>query len=194
MGLALWLAELGLPIPTAVLVLAAGGFGRQGVIDWRVALIIGLTGVILGDCTGYALGRLAGNWGQGQVKCWRPTIWQTTRNRFHQHGALTVLLTRTLFTSLDVPTNLIAGGSHYAFPRFLVCDLFGRAIWITIFGGLGYLFGSQWPAISQIIRKYSFWIGGLVILCIGLSLFLHRAGFTMTRFLTKLNWTRWGRQ
>lgn len=194
LGLALFLAELGLPIPTAALVLAAGGFGRLEVIDWWAAFLIGLASVVLGDCTGYALGRFAGNWAQGPVKHWRPTSWQTSRNCFRQYGALTVFLTRTLLTSFDVPTNLIAGGSQYAFPRFLACDLLGRAIWITTFGGLGYLFGCQWPVISQIIHRYSFWIGGLVIICIGLFLFLRWAGFTTVGLLPKLYRTRRGRK
>ncbi|MFC1976391.1 hypothetical protein ACFLXQ_08325, partial [Chloroflexota bacterium] len=43
-GLVLLLGALGVPIPSTLMVLAAGAFARQGAIDWRAALLIGLLG------------------------------------------------------------------------------------------------------------------------------------------------------
>jgi membrane protein DedA with SNARE-associated domain len=64
-----------------------------------------------------------------------------------------------LLTALDVPTNLIAGGSRHAFRRFLAWDVAGRVTWLLIYGGLGYLFSSQWQAVTVLLSAYGLWLG-----------------------------------
>jgi hypothetical protein len=49
LGLALLLGAGGLPIPIGLLMLAAGGLARQGMLDWRVAIGVSLAGLVLGD-------------------------------------------------------------------------------------------------------------------------------------------------
>ncbi len=176
LGLALFVAEVGLPIPIWLLVVASGGLGRQGLIDWPSTLIVGLVGVVLGDCTSYWLGRLAGAQLQRRVERWQPTAWQTAQARFQRHGALAVFLSRTVLTSLDVPMSLIAGASLYPFARFFLWDLAGRTIWIAAYGAIGYAVGSQWPAISEFIRQTSFWVGVLIAAVVILVLLMRRQG------------------
>jgi membrane protein DedA with SNARE-associated domain len=159
LGLALLLGPLGLPIPTGLLVVAAGAFARIGTHSWSAALAIGLAAVILGDCASYVLGRLAGD-GVQRKACGRAaTQWQKAQALIKRRGALAVLGTRVLFTSLDVPTNLIAGGSRFGFGRFLALDVAGRVTWILLYGSLGYAVGSQWPVVTQLISTYSLWLG-----------------------------------
>jgi hypothetical protein len=64
-GLVALLGSLGVPvIPAPLLVLAAGALARQGLIDLSTVLFLGLLGALLGDSTGYALGRVARGWVQ----------------------------------------------------------------------------------------------------------------------------------
>ena len=49
LGLALLLGAGGLPVPIGLLVLAAGGMARQGLLDWPAAVAASLVGVVLGD-------------------------------------------------------------------------------------------------------------------------------------------------
>ncbi len=74
---------------------------------------------------------------------------------------------RVLFTGLDVPTNLAAGGSHFPFGRYLAGDVLGRLSWLLLYGGLGYCFGSQWRAASQAISDYQGWFAGLAMASVG---------------------------
>jgi membrane protein DedA with SNARE-associated domain len=174
LGLALLLGPLGLPIPTGLLVVAAGAFARMGTLAWSTALAVGLAAVILGDCASYALGRFAGGGVQRAVRGRGAALWAKAQARFKRHGALAVYATRVLFTSLDVPTNLIAGGSRYAFGRFFALDVAGRVTWILLYGGLGYAVGSQWVAVSQAISTYSLWLGGVVAVGFGIYYLLRR--------------------
>ena len=153
LGLILFLGALGLPLPGTLFLLAAGALAQQGSIDGVAASSFGLAGVVLGDSLGYFTGHSAGKWLQPRMT--RGNKWQKAQARFTRHGGVAIYLTRFLFTPFAVPTNLIAGGSGYTFRQFLRYDVTGELTWIALYGGLGYVAGSQWPIISQIMSNYT---------------------------------------
>ena len=111
LGSALLLGGVGVPIPGTLLVLAAGALARQDVIDWSLALVVGLLGVVLGDTISYAIGRFAKAWAQRRLSLSGSTTWRRAQDRFERGGTLAIYSTRFLVTPLAMPTNLIAGGS-----------------------------------------------------------------------------------
>ncbi len=164
LGLALLLGSLGVPIPTGLLVLGAGALAKQSLMAWPVGLAVGLAATILGDSAGYALGRWLGG-RCDRLRGRKKAIWQAAQQGFQRHGGWALYATRVLLTSLDVPTNLIAGGSSYAFWRFLSLDVAGRVTWIALYGGLGYALGSQWQVAARLLGSTSGWLatGALVL-------------------------------
>jgi membrane-associated protein len=156
LGLALLVGNMGLPTPTTPLILASGALAREGLMDWQAAVIWGYAGAILGDLFSYAVGRSGWDWAQRALSRRRADLWNRALARFQRHAGLAVYLTRFIFTTLDVPINLIAGSSRYPAQRFLVVTLAGRATWLALFGGLGYLVGSQWQRVSEMVNEYSF--------------------------------------
>jgi membrane protein DedA with SNARE-associated domain len=174
LGLALLVAAMGLPTPAAPLIVAAGALARQGIVDWPTAMMLGLLGVILGDSISYALGRYSGDWVQHRLGQKSARLLQRAQARFRKNGAAAILLTRTLLTSLDVPTNFVAGGSHYPFRSFLTFVVTGRLAWLLLYGGIGYFFGSQWPAISRLIGEYSIWIAVIAAMGFGIWFILRQ--------------------
>jgi membrane protein DedA with SNARE-associated domain len=100
--------------------------------------------------------------------------WARAESTFNRWGGMSVLLTRFLITGLAVPVNLIAGTSAFGFRRFFLYDLFGEAIWVFGYGGLGYLFGTQWEVIGTLLNSISGLAMGLVILGIGIWLTIRR--------------------
>ena len=177
LAVALFLGPLGLPIPTGLLVIAAGAFARQGLMPLALVAGLGLAATLLGDAASYLLGRFAGGWAQRLGSGRRATAWQRAQEQFKQRGGLALYSTRVLLTALDVPTNLIAGGSRYTFRRFLAWDVAGRATWLLIYGGLGYLFSSQWQAVTALLSSYGLWLGvaaGVVFLLVQLVRRLRR--------------------
>ena len=83
---------------------------------------------------------------------------------------MAVVWTRFLITGIAVPVNLIAGTSGFGIRRFFIYDLIGEAIWIFGYGGLGYLFGTQWEVIGNTLSNISGLTLGLVLLAIGIWL------------------------
>lgn len=174
LGLALLVGNMGLPTPTTPLVLASGALVRQGLIDWQAALISGYAGAILGDLFSYAVGRSGWDWAQRKLSERRADLWNRALARFQHHAGLAVYVTRFVFTTLDVPINLIAGSSHYPLPRFLVATLAGRATWFLLFGGVGFIVGSQWHSASRLIDRYSLYLAVAILIVLGMALLYRR--------------------
>lgn len=174
LGLALLVGNMGLPTPTTPLVVASGALVHEGLLDWQAAAALGLAGAILGDMFSYAVGRSGWDWLQETLSRRRVDLWNQALARFQRHAGLAVYLTRFIFTTLDVPINLIAGSSHYPFPRFMIADLAGRGTWFVIFGGLGYVAGSQWPAINRLVNEYSLWLAIVILFILGTALIYRR--------------------
>ncbi|MBN1658863.1 MAG: VTT domain-containing protein [Anaerolineae bacterium] len=154
LGVALLLAATGLPIPTGALLVAVGALARDGVLDWPAAAAVALAGAVLGDLLSYGLGRLTGGRLVRVAPGRRAMLWQRAQDLFHRHGALAIWLTRFLLTSLDKPASVIVGGIGYDLGRFVACSVAGRAAWLALYGGLGYAFGGDWHAVTQVVGSY----------------------------------------
>jgi membrane protein DedA with SNARE-associated domain len=169
--LALMLGALGLPLPGTFLVLAAGAFVRQGVLNLYPALLLALLGAALGDGLSYGMGRFARTFIVRRFG--HSPAWQKAELNFRRRGGIAVYLTRWLLTPIAIPTNLVAGSGGYPFARFMAYDISGELTWLVLFGGLGYLFGSQFEAVSQFVSDFSGVLVGVVVLGMGL-IFLFR--------------------
>ena len=172
-GIVLLLGQFGMPIPTTFLVMAAGAFSRQGELDWALTAGLGLLGAVMGDSMSYLLGRFASKWVYRRFGGSR--LWQQAQVSFEKRGSLAIFLTRFLLTAIALPTNLIAGGSGYRYSRFLLYDIAGETTWILLYGGLGYLFGSQWELISEAMGDFGGFVLGLAILATGIVWAIRRA-------------------
>jgi membrane-associated protein len=171
-ALLLFLGALGIPVGASVLVIAAGAFSQQGILAWPITALLGLLGSVLGDAIGFGIGFYAKDWVDGRFG--KSSVWKNAQASFDSRAGLAIYLTRFLITALALPTNLIAGGSGIRFRRFMAYDSFGEFTWIILYGGLGYLFGSQWELASDFISNFGGLILGVVILGGGIWLGLRR--------------------
>ena len=168
----LFLGALGLPVGASVLVIAAGAFSQQGILNWPLAALLGWIGAILGDAISFGIGFYAKDWVDKRFG--RSPTWRSAEQTFDERAGLAIYLTRFLITALAVPTNLIAGGSGIRFRRFMFYDSLGELTWILLYGGLGYVFGSQWELVSTFISNFGGLILGIVILGVGVWLWNKR--------------------
>src|SRR4030095_1329208 len=150
------------PFPGTLIVVAAGAFSRQDILTWHTTALTALLCVILGDCLSYGMGYYARDAILRRFQ--RLEKWSQAEETFNRWGGMSVLLTRFLITGIAVPVNLIAGTSKYPFKQFFLYDLFGETIWIFGYGGLGYLFGTQWEEVGELLGNISGLLLGVVIL------------------------------
>jgi membrane protein DedA with SNARE-associated domain len=153
-------------------VIAAGAFSQQGVLDLLSTAVLGLIGAILGDAISFGMGFYAKDWVDQRLG--GSSAWRNAQKSFDARAGLAIYLTRFLVTALALPTNLIAGGSGIRFRRFMAYDSFGEFTWIILYGGLGYLFGSEWELVSDFISNFGGLILGVLILGVGTWLGLRR--------------------
>ena len=149
-GLTVLVGSIGVPLPSTVVVLAAGSFTTDGDPDFWLLFGVILAAAVLGDVTSYSLGR----WSShvvvdrvgARVGLTRERI-AAAEHRFERWGGLLVLVTRCLLTGLALPTNLVAGASTYPLARFLAWAVVGETIWTGQLLGLGWLFGPSWVSL-----------------------------------------------
>ena len=168
LGAIAFIGALGAPFPGTLIVIAVGAFARQGLLPWHTTGLIALACVVLGDNLSYSMGHFAREPVLRRFQ--NSERWAQAETTFSRWGGMAVVWTRFLITGIAVPVNLIAGTSGFGIRRFFFYDLIGESIWIFGYGGLGYLFGSQWEMISDILGNISGLSLGLVILGIGIWL------------------------
>jgi membrane protein DedA with SNARE-associated domain len=167
-GLTLFLGAMGIPLPGSLMVIAVGSFSQQGYFSSVQMALAGLLGALLGDALSFGMGNFGKGW--VQKKFGNSPSWINAQESFQRRAWLAIFLTRFLITALAIPTNLIAGGSGYKFRHFMLYDLLGEAMWIILYGGLGYAFGSQWEIVNDFISNFGGLVLGVVILGAGIWL------------------------
>lgn len=168
----LFLGALGVPVGASALVIAAGAFSQQGILNWPLMAFLGLIGAVLGDAISFGVGFYAKDWVDRRFG--KSSAWRSAEETFDRRAGLAIYLTRFLITALAIPINLIAGGSGILFRRFIFYDVLGELTWILLYGGLGYIFGSQWELVSEFISNFGGFVLGIVFLGIGIWLWTKR--------------------
>jgi membrane protein DedA with SNARE-associated domain len=167
-GLYLMLGALGVPVGASFILIAVGAFSQQGYFSWPEMAVYGLVGALIGDALSFGIGRF----GKKGVlrRLGESPAWKNATDYFQRKAWVAIFFTRFLITALAIPTNLIAGGSGYRFSRFMWYDALGETIWVLLYGALGYLFGSQWETVSQIVSDFGAMLLGIVLIFAGIRL------------------------
>lgn len=172
------LENAGLPVPgETVLLIAAFLAANSDAVSLKIGwvILIAIAGATLGDNLGYWIGRRGG----------RPFLNRHARRFFirvhhieraervfRRYGAWTVFFARFI-TGLRVLAGPFAGVLHLPWPKFLFFNFSGAVIWAVSISLAGYLFGSEWPLLLKIIRRFNLSLLG-VALVVALVLFLRR--------------------
>jgi membrane-associated protein len=153
LALVTFLSCLALPVPSSLMMLAAGAFVAAG--DLTLVAVIGaaLGGALLGDQAGYQIGRLGGGVARARLgrKPARARLIAGAEARMDRSGGVTVFFSRWLFSPLGPYVNFLAGGTGMGWLRFSLPAALGEVVWVTIYVGLGYAFGTQLAKVGDIL-------------------------------------------
>ena len=156
---------LGVPIPSSLLLLAAGSLAASG--DFSLAGVFGaaLSGAIAGDQVGYLLGRRAGARLLERLAT-RPSahaLVEKARGFVRRGGIRGVFLTRWLLSALGPYVNLIAGAMNMSWLRFSLAAVAGEIVWVGLYVGLGAAFSAHVVQIADIASNASAFLGAAVV-------------------------------
>ncbi len=175
LAVALLLSGIGIPVPASLLVIAAGALAGQGRISLPLAFGLAVLGAVAGSIVSYAMGRYGLEKLIARLR--KGHSWQRAEQKFKEKAASAVILTRFLITPLALPTNLIAGGEKYPLVKFAVQCAIGNAIYVLLYGGLGYAFGNQWKRVAAQAGQWGIWVVlGAGVLFAMYELFTHWRG------------------
>src|ERR671921_2308166 len=137
------LGTMGIPFPSAAILLASGVLVQQDHLGLRGAIVFGILGAIVGNQIGYWVGYQAGRpfvlkWGR-HVKLTPERLEQVER-LFARHGGKAVFAGR-FFSVSRMLEALVAGTSRMRWGTFVFYSVLGGAVWTTAVVLAGYFFG-----------------------------------------------------
>lgn len=159
----LLVGAVGVPTPGSLLLLVAGSFVEQGEMSLWHVLALACAGSVIGDQIGYALGRWGGRrvasrlgrwFGEGRLK--------SAEEWLSRRGGWGIFLSRWLLTPLGPFVNITSGLSGYPWPRFLVYDLLGEALWVALYVLLGRFFSDSVEDLSDVLGDFTWAAVGLL--------------------------------
>jgi membrane protein DedA with SNARE-associated domain len=187
---AVFLEQVGVPVPSAPFLLAAGTLAAHSRISITTAILLALAASLLGDLIWYQLGRRRGRKVLNlicRLSLEPDTCVRRTEDIFSRHGGR-VLLVAKFIPGLNTAAPPMAGHLGMNLLRFLLYDLAGSILWIFSFAGIGFLFSEQVEDVAILLARLGNWAG---ILAIGsLAAYLLRKYAQRRRFLRKLRVAR----
>ncbi len=166
--------QLGLPLPAAPLLLAAGSLAGMGHMSLSAALGLAALASVLADLAWYEAGRRKGSRVLGllcRLSLEPDSCVRRTEDVFARHGARTLLVAKFI-PGLSTIAPPLAGIIGMRPLRFLLCDALGALLWAGTYIGLGRVFARQLEGVARILERAG---GGA--LQVGVALVLAWAAF-----------------
>lgn len=167
----LFLEDFGVPVPGETILIAASVYAGAGRLNIAAVALVGFVAAVLGDNVGYAVGRFGG---RALVLRFGRFVFLTEERLdkaeafFTRHGGKIVTVARFI-EGLRQANGIIAGISRMPWPRFLVFNALGAALWVGCWAAVGYLAGNHIATIYNQVNNYALYVlGAAVALVIGL--------------------------
>lgn len=182
--------QIGLPLPSLPLMLAAGALAGTGRMNFFVSLFLCVVATLLADGLWYQLGRRKGvkvlQW-LCRISLEPDSCVRRTEGIFEKNGARALLFAKFV-PGLNAVATPLAGIFQMRPRRFILFDSLGAFLWSGTYLGLGYLFSSQIELIAQRASQLGGWL--LVLLIGGLAAYIVFKYFARHKFLRDIRIAR----
>lgn len=159
--------QIGLPLPAAPVLLAAGAMSAGGPFHFWMALAVAVFGCLLGDLFWFRVGQ-KGNYRVLQFVCrisLEPdSCVQRTSKLIEKYGPKSLLVTKFI-PGLNTVAAPLAGSAGVGLPRFLLFNILGSILWCGCFLTIGYLFRNRIGDIAGWMGQFK-WVIALTLLVV----------------------------
>jgi membrane protein DedA with SNARE-associated domain len=156
------------PIPSEVVLPAAGALVTLGQLNGPLTFVLATVGSVLGALVLYGAARAFGRERTRRVLLAVPLVDADDVDRaeawFDRRGEVAVLVGR-LIPGVRSLVSLPAGAAGMPLGRFLLMTTIGSAIWNGLLIGAGMLLGTQWKLVEQNIDL----VNNLIYVSIGVA-------------------------
>jgi len=151
-ALPLWVfaEQIGVPIPAAPILLAAGALAGAGRMNLPLLTALVLAGALTADLLWYRVGYAHGSRALGRLcrVCLEPdSCVRRVKNLLEKHG-LRSLLVAKFVPGLNAMAAPVAGTIRIPWWQFAALDTLGIIIWATTFELLGFAFADQLERVA----------------------------------------------
>ena len=178
--------QLGFPLPSMLLVMAAGSLVGLGELNFALVLISVITASMIGDFVWYEIGRRRGIGVLGflcRFSLESDSCVRDTQNKFIRRGANTLLFAK-FFPGLSTITPPLAGIVGMRHSQFFIYNLIGTLLWVATFLGIGYFCRDQFEFIAEYVSQFG--SAFLIILLIALIALVSVKYILRRRFLKQI--------
>lgn len=154
--------DFGIPTPGETTLIAASVFAGLGQLNIFYVVLVAFIAAILGDNIGFALGDFGGRRlinRFGKYVFITPERLDRTEAFFNRNGGRVVVVARFI-EGLRQINGIIAGISEMRWPKFIVFNAIGAALWVGVWASVGYFGGDHIEAL----HKYAAVFSGLALL------------------------------
>jgi membrane protein DedA with SNARE-associated domain len=169
--------SLGVPVPGETALIIGAVLAAQGHLNPAGVAGVALAGAVLGDNTGYYVGR---RWGhhlirvRGIRRVYDPRRIAVAERFFQRHGWTAVFFGRFI-AILRIFAGPLAGLHRMPWPHFLAANAAGGVIWVAAVVTAGLLVGGNLDHLVQLISRAGY-IGLAAAVVLGIALLVwHRA-------------------
>lgn len=164
----LFVEDFGVPAPGETVLIAASVYAGAGRLNILAVALIAFAAAILGDNTGYAIGRFGG---RSLVLRYGKYVFLTEERLakaeyfFNRHGGKIVTVARFI-EGLRQANGIIAGITGMRWLKFLLFNALGAALWVATWTSIGYFAGNHIETIYNAVGRYALYLAGAAVLLI----------------------------
>jgi membrane protein DedA with SNARE-associated domain len=159
------IAAVGAPLPTNLMLVAAGSFVEQGQMTlWKVIIVVS-TAAVLGDLIGYVVARRVGRRVVTRIcsKTGGADKIRKTEALAKRWGGPGIFFSRWLVTPLGPWINVASGIADYPWRTFILWVVLGEVIWVVMYVMLGYFFSGRVQAVAEVLGYLAVLVIGLIV-------------------------------
>lgn len=167
-----------IPFPSEITLPFSGFLASQGNLMLNMVIFTGVLGDLVGSIIGYFIGfLLEDNVIINFIKKYGKFILLTEEEYekaikwIKRYGAPFVFVGK-ITPGIKSFISVAAGITHVKFSKFIVANILGGLIYVSIVTYVGYYLGSRWNILGGYIRKFELLI--IVILIIGVVWYINR--------------------
>jgi len=150
-------------LPGDSLIFAAGTFASLGSLNILPLYGLCLLAAILGDSANYMIGHFIGPKAfSGEIKFLKKEYMNKTHAYFEKYGGKTIIIARFI-PIVRTFAPFVAGVGAMTYPKFLLYNIVGGFLWVTLFLFAGYFFGNL-PFVKNNFTIAIFTIIGISVL------------------------------
>ncbi|MBU3112803.1 DedA family protein [Clostridium lacusfryxellense] len=150
-------------LPGDSMLFAAGALAGIGSMNIFTLLIVAYIAAVLGDTANYYIGKNIGKkiFSKEKVRFINKDYIIKAQTFYEEHGSMTIVIARFI-PIIRTFAPFVAGIGEMNYSKFIPYNMIGGGLWVSLFLGGGYFFGS----LSFIKNHFSYMLIAIIIVSI----------------------------